>query len=375
MAGTPVSGTTEGAFDQASSSCGDGAHGPDTVYSLQIAQRSRVRVTLHSDDFTPVVHLRARCEDPHSLIACADSSENDHEAEYLGVLDAGSYAVFADSAQREASGKYNLQAETTSETGAGTRGDRCADAIPVSASEHEVAGDTFLARDDLTTQCGGAGAPDVFYRIDVPARARLTAHLTRGEESHVLALLRGCGPGKVELGCGKNLDRAVGPGSYYIAVDGDSPTAFGAFTFAWGTHETRAQEAACRAPQALQDGQPVNGTTFGAATDKFTPTCVSVDTAAGAGAPDAVYKLVVASRRRVRLKLRTPGWDGVLSVRKACVEGESPAVSAGEVECKADSSNNGEIDFDSVLEAGTYFVIVDGRTPSSAGPFTIELQQ
>ncbi len=370
---TPVNGTTEGAFDEASGSCGEGAHGPDSVYALVLRQRSRVRVTEHSDDFVPVVHLRSRCTDDTSAVGCADSAEADHEATFVGILDAGRYAIFADSSQREASGKFTLTAETAPESGAGTRGERCADAIPLSTSEHEVTGDTFTARDDVASQCGGTGAPDVVYRVDIPARTRLTAHLTHGGESHVLILLRGCTGAKAELECGKSVERVLAPGSYFLAVDGESPVGFGAFAFEWSSHDTHAQEAACNAPPILREGETVAGTTLAGAVDKFSPSCVSSDPAdSGGGAPDVVYKLVIANRHRVRLRLHSPGWDSVLSVRRACVEGDTAAVTASEVECHADTSNSSEVEFDSVLNAGTYSVIVDGRTRLSAGPFTME---
>ena len=48
-------------------------------------------------------------------------------------------------------------------------------------------------------------------------------------------------------------------------------------------------------------------------------------------------------------------------------------MTASEVECHADTSNASDIELDSVLGAGTYYVIVDGRTRSSAGPFTLEV--
>jgi len=371
---TPVNGTTEGAFDEASASCGEGAHGPDSVYALALRQRSRVRITEHSDDFAPVVHLRSRCEDQTSSVGCADTGEADHEAAFVGILDAGRYAVFADSSQREASGKFTLTAETSPESGAGTRGERCADAIPLSTTEHEVTGDTFAARDDVAGQCGGTGSADVVYRVDIPQRTRFTARLTRGEDAHVLILLRGCGGGKAELECGKAVEHVLAPGSYFLAVDGDSPVGFGAFTFDWSAHDTHAQEAACRTPPPVHEGETVTGTTLAGAVDRFSPTCVSADPAdSGRGAPDVVYKLAVATRHRVRLHLRSPGWDSVLSLRRACVEGDSAAVTASEVDCHADTSNASDIELDSMLSSGTYFVIVDGRTPSSAGAFTLEV--
>ena len=364
---TPSNGTTEGAFDNVSATCGEGAHGPDSIYALSVAQRSRVRVVVHADDFSPVVHVRSRCDDPATTVGCADSGGADHEATFLDILDPGTYMVFADSSQRDANGKFTVTADTSPEIGSGVRGERCRDAIPLSRSELTVTGDTFAARDDVSGQCGGTGAPDVVYRLDVPSRTRFTAHLGREEGTHVLVLLRGCEGAKSELDCGKAVDKLLGPGTYFLAVDGDSPASFGKFTFDWNTRDTHAQDVACKAVPRLREGETVNATTLGGV-DKFSPSCAAADT--NGGAPDLVYEVVLVARPRVHLRLHTGGWGGVLSVRRACVEGDTAAVTASEVECRPEDGP--DVEFDSVLDAGKYYVVVDGKEPSSSGPFTLE---
>jgi hypothetical protein len=366
--GVPVSGSTDGAVDNVGSTCGDGAHGPDSVFRLALARRSRVRAVMHSDDYAPVVHVRSRCEDEQSSVGCADQGGADHEATFLGLLDPGSYAVFADSSQREANGKFTLTAETAPEGGSGVVGERCGDAIQLVKGEATREGDTFAAKDDVASQCGGAGAPDQVYRLDVPARAHFTAHITREEGTHVLSLLRGCTGPHVEIECGKTIDRLLPPGTYFLAVDGDSPTSFGRYTLEWFTHDTRAQEAACRAPPRLREGEPVTGSTLGAV-DKFSPTCAASDSSAS-GAPDVVYQLVLTARRRVHIRLRTAGWAGVLVVRRSCADGDAGATAGNEVACQTEDSNDAE--FEGVLAPGTYFAVVDGREPSSAGSFTLD---
>lgn len=366
--GTPVNGGTEGSFDQAGGSCGEGASGPDSLYMLPVNRRSRARIVMHSDDFPPVVHLRAECDDPDSAAWCSDSGGAEHDVAFVGVLDPGRYAVFADSSQRGASGKFTVTAELAPELGSGARGERCADAIPLVKTDLTVSGDTFAARDDVAGQCGGTGAPDVVYRLDVAARTKLTAHLTREEGSHILMLLQGCGGGKAELGCGKALDAVLKPGAYFIAVDGESPESFGAFSFEWATHDTQAQDAACRAPRRLREGETLSGNTGGpGAVDKFSPSCATTD---GGGAPDLVYQLVLPSRKRIHIRLRPSGWDAVVALRKSCLDGDVAATAASEIECHAEES--ADVEFDATLDAGTYYVVVDGKEPSSSGAFTLE---
>ena len=108
-----------------------------------------------------------------------------------------------------------------------------------------------------------------------------------------MLLLRGCSGPKAEIACGKSFDSVLGPGSYFVAVDGESPEGFGAFVFEWSAHDTVLQDAACRSPAALREGETVSGNTAaGGATDKFTPSCATSDTSVG-GASDLVYKIVV----------------------------------------------------------------------------------
>ena len=252
---TPVNGTTEGAFDEATASCGEGAHGPDSVYALALRQRSRVRVTEHSDD-SRRSSTSARAAMTRRARSGAPTRGRPTTRPPSSASSSRAIPIFADSSQREATGKFTLSAETSTENGSGTRGERCADAIPLSASEHEVTGDTFAARDDVSSQCGGTGAPDVVYRVDIPQRTRLTARLTRGEEAHVLILLRGCTGAKAELECGKSIERVLAPGSYFLAVDGDSPVGFGAFAFEWAPMTpTPRRPPAARRPRCTR-GRP-----------------------------------------------------------------------------------------------------------------------
>jgi hypothetical protein len=366
--GTPSSGTTEGTFDEANATCGDDAKGPDTVYSFELDRKSRVRLVEQSDDFNPVIHVRSDCVDAATAVGCADSGMTDHEAAYLGILDPGTYAVFADANRREAEGKFTVTAETAPEQGSGVHGERCGDAIPLSKTELVVNGDTFAAKDDIAGTCGGTGAPDVVYRLDVTARTKLDAKITREEGTHVLSLLRGCTGPKAEIVCGKSVDQLLVPGTYFLAVDGDSPASFGKFTFEWSAHDTRALDAACHAPPLLPVDHVVSGTTSNAQ-DKYTPSCV--DHSEPAGAPDVVYKVVLPSHAHVRFVLTTSGWGSVLSLRKSCVDGDAAASSpGGEVECRAEDAQG--VRLDATLDAGTYYVVVDGREAGNSGAFTLQ---
>jgi hypothetical protein len=369
--GLPNLGTTGGSFDFAHASCGDSAKGPDNVHRLDVSQRSRVRVVLHSDEFAPVVHLRRACADEASEIGCANTGGTDDDAAFVSVLDPGSYAVFVDGAEREASGRYSLSAEVAPEQGSVAPGDACADALPLaSAGDRAATGDTFLARDDFAGKCGGAGAADVVYKVEVPRRSRVSARFTRQEGRHVFVLLRTCADRASELACGVNVDEVLAPGTYFLAVDGVREGSMGRFTFDFHVREVASQEGACRAAPLLVAGQTVTGSTAGAG-DKFTTSCGGREDTQTS--PDRAYRLVLTKRTHLRLTLATPAWDGVLAIRKTCLETPGPTgVRTAEAACNNDSDDTHHARIDTTLDAGSYVVIVDGHASGNEGAFTLD---
>ena len=369
--GLPAQGSTSGAFDHAHASCGDSGKGPDSAFKLDVAQRSRVRVIEHSDEFEPVVHVRRSCADEASEVGCSNTGASDEDAAFVGILDPGTYAVFADASARDAAGRFSLMAELAPEQGAGAQGDACADALGLSSQNDRAAsGDTFLARDDFSGKCGGAGAADVVYKVEIPRRSHVSARFTHQEGRHLFVLMRTCGDRATELGCGASLDELLAPGTYYLAVDGVRPDALGRFSFDWRVREVATQEGACRGATALVDGQTVTGSTQGAG-DKFTTSCGGREDAQSSA--DKLYRLVLAKRTHVRLTLSTPTWDGVLAIRKSCLEpGGAPGARGAEAACNNDSEDTHHARVDATLDAGTYFVVVDGHAGGNEGPFSLE---
>ena len=370
LPGAPIAATTQGGFDNANASCGRGARGLDAPYRFDLGQRARVRITEHSDEVVPVVHLRRVCTDEPSEVACADTGVGSDDATFVGVLNAGSYTVFADTRDREASGRYTLRAESAPELGTGAPGDGCGDAIPLTGSE-KVTGDTFVARDDVAGKCGGAGAPDVLYRVELARRSRVSARIDDEEGRHVLHLARTCGDRGSELACATHLDEALPAGVYFLAVDGLTADGFGRYVLDFRVRDIGGQETACKNPPLLALGQRVSAATSGAG-DKFATSCGGRDDAQAS--PDRVYKIVLASRSRVLLELTTPGWDGVLALRRSCVDvGATPR--ASEIECNNDADGPNKSRLSTMLEAGTYYVVVDGHGAASEGPFTLEYKR
>jgi hypothetical protein len=194
--------------------------------------------------------------------------------------------------------------------------------------------------------------------------------MSKQEGHHVFVLSRTCGDKSTEISCGGVLDELLPPGTYSLAVDGATADAFGKFAFDWRVRDVAIKEVACRAAPILGAGQTVNGTTTGQG-DKFTTSCGGREDAQGS--PDKLYKIVLTARSHVRLVLSTPAWDGVLAIRRACLEPPGTmGARAAEVACNNDSEDAHHSRIDTSLDAGTYFVHVDGHASGNEGTFSLE---
>ncbi len=361
--------TTVGLADDARASCGNGAEGADAAWRAELGARSRVRIVEHSDDMAPIVHVRRACADEQSEVACGEGGGGAGDAAVTGLFDPGTYTVFADARERDATGKYSLLLETAPPAGSGAAGDGCGDALPLPAGPGgNVSGDTFAARDDVAGSCGGAGAPDLVYRLDVSRRSRFAASLDAEEAPHVLVLWRRCAERASEVACGRTVDEVLAPGTYFVGVDGASPDSFGRFTVNYALRDLTGQGSACAVAPVLSEGRPFSATTAGG-TDKFMTSCGASD--AAASGPDKVFKIVVTARANVFIDVTAPGFDAAVAVRKACADGSG---TAGDVElaCESDSDAGHRTSIERTLDPGTYWVVVDGQSPNDQGPFTIK---
>jgi hypothetical protein len=295
------------------------------------------------------------------------------EAVFTGVLDPGSYTVFADSEQDSADGQFTLNAELTSESGTGGSGDSCADATPLTTST-TASGDTFDMKDDISGKCTAPGAPDMVYRIDLQHRSRIRARIANEEgkndhqHGHVLVLQKTCGDKSSEMMCAEAIDDVLQPGTYFLTVDGATPASFGKFELEYHVQDVSAQETACKSAPTLVSGQTVNGSTKGAP-NRFETSCGG-DARYGTSG-DRIHKIVLTQRSSVLLVLTTVGWDGVLAIRRACLDPTgSSGPHASEVACNNDAEDAQHSRISTTLDPGTYFVVVDGFR-STEGAYTL----
>jgi hypothetical protein len=367
--GAPVSGTTEGTANDAEASCGGGAEGLDAPWRFDLSARARVRLLQHADDVAPVVHVRRACNDAESEVACGEAPLASNDAAVTGVFEPGPYTAFADAREREAAGHYTLSLETSPPSGSGAVGDGCGDAMALAGASSTVHGDTFTARDDVAGSCGGTGAADVVYRLDVARRSRFRASLLEEEAPHVLVAWRRCGDRASEIGCGPQLDDVLTPGTYFVAVDGASREALGRFELPWVLQDLGPQSVACASAPRLTAGKVTGGTTAGAG-DRFATSCGVPHDLATSG-PDRVFRFTLATRGKVRLELTATGFDAQLALRKSC--NDLPRTSGiVDLGCNNDADGTKRTVLEAILDAGTYWVVVDGQSPNDQGAFALK---
>lgn len=363
--GQAVTGRTTGQPNYFTATCAGGARSPDRVYSLDVPARSRLRVRMQST-YDGAIYVRSDCANPNSELACNDDHRDTRHSMLVTTVEPGRYYVYADGFSSGSEGDYSLRADLAPLTGGNVPADSCG--APGTASPgQDLVVDTFTASDDLAGSCGGQGAPDLVYRLDVTNRSRLRVRMTDPEFAGALYLQRQCGVASSEVVCsstgpqGTELDASLQPGQYFLVVDGAAPDQFGAARVEVQLEDLQALEAVCRSAPLLRPGRTVTGDTSNSR-DRFQASC-----AGGARSADLVYRLQVPRRSRVRIR-STQQYDGALYLRRDCAD------STTEVACNDDAPDNRRSEIDTVLDAGTYFVFVDGFGDNSQGAFSMDVE-
>ncbi|MBI5499193.1 MAG: DUF4215 domain-containing protein [Deltaproteobacteria bacterium] len=263
--------------------------------------------------------------------------------------------------------------------GAAPTNDACAGAIEITASG-TFTGATCAATGDYTATCGAsAGGPDVVYRLTLAVAADVTMDTVGSSYDAVLHLhSSGSCPGP-ELACDDNTAggtpgqarffRNLAAGSYWVIVDGAGAGGRGNYVLNVDVSSTPPPaNDACAAAIDISAGGVFTGSTATAA-DDHTYSC----TPSAAGGRDVWYTFTLAARELVYIDTVDGNtWDSVLQLRQgAC--GSAAAVACADDQCRTYSGGlRSQIVRE--LDAGTYFVVVDGWNAGAAGGFTLRFQ-
>jgi len=361
--GHSYAGTTEDAPDDQEGTCASSG-GHERVYRLDVPARERVTIDLAAD-FDAALYLRkGTCNDEDAEVRCNDDDEpGQKEHSRIDVaLDPGTYFVFVDGSG-EASGTYRIQASTRE---APSLADVCRSARPLTTGARAV-GNLTDALDNVNATCGrDAKGVDAPFRLDVPTRARVRLVEKSSDFRPVVHVRRACEDANSEVACsdtGFADDEAtwagvLDPGPYWVFADGADDASPGAFTLAAEMVPQGGFGAGAGAPgDGCGDAVPLNGPngriegdTFAAKDD------IAISCAANGGA-DVVYRFDLAHKSRVTARLVGDESSHALALERACAD-KSTEVSCGSI-------------VDRTVDAGTYFLVVDGARPESLGRFAL----
>lgn len=357
--------------------------GPEQVYSLTLAEPSRLVVDWSAESADGGLALLGDCDAAARPVGCIASADGRID---LPRAPAGTYFLVAQ-ASAQNPGIF-LLGIGVDEPAAPAGNDTCAGAaaLPFVAendgSRAVVQGDLALANGDYATGCSAlpSGA-DLVYAMDFPGNRDLIVTLETDDFPGVVALrpmesCTGNDGGQAELLCAASGEpqrlRGLAAGSYALVVDSLVPLG-GSFTL---TVDIRLPSGGdtCEDPLPLQlDAQGhafVEGSTANMHAD-HAGSCGN-----SAPGPEQVYHLHLDQSRASGTFTMLPTsdeeyFDTVLYVRQGdCV--------AGTVEGCNDDTTIGGVRGSRVstgrLPAGDYYIFADAYSASGAGPYSLEVQ-
>jgi len=340
--------------------------GDEVLYKLELKSKSRLRLSSKSTSGDVILSMRGQCQDPATETVCTNRWHVDGVS-WSGLMAAGNYTLIADTSDPNHSGTLDTTVETAPESGSGTaEADSCKDAKPLPTGTMFTA-DTFQAKGDLKATCAADSGPDVVYKLEIKSKTRVFLSSNEDEGRHIIAIQKTCGETKGELACdlltSNKVDASLDPGNYFVVVKGKGSEDFGRAKINVKLRDLGPAVAACKAAPKLVAGTAVNDTTSGQP-DKFaSPGCGGAISYQSSG--DKVYQFTIKERSHVNLAFKgNPFYNAILSLRSDCSDSTKSEIVCSSYYAKV-------IDRD--LDAGTYYVVVDGYGAKSEGAYTLEM--
>lgn len=369
---TVTGNTAEGGQNQSGSCVGveDADQGaPEVVYTFTLERRQLVTAALETaGNFDGALYIRSACEDAESEQGCNDDEGDINHSRLSVPLEAGTYFLFVDGFGRNR-GRYTLSLQAADVP---SPAEVCQNAAALTPNTPVTGQLSSQDHDIFRARCGGnARGPERVYSLVVPRESRVQLH----EESDfdaVIHVRRACADASSEVACNDDaediqharLNTVLQEGTYYVFADGFHPNAAGNYTIEADLAPIAGGSTpgdTCQDAVPLTPGTPVEGNTFQAHDDLQSP----------CGAPqegyDVVYRLEVPNRSRVKLwfdqsDLRQ---QGTITVVRDCAQ-----IANAREQCRAGALGE-QSAFDQVLDAGTYFVVVDSAAPRAFGRFRL----
>jgi cysteine-rich repeat protein len=357
-------------------SSGTAAAGGDVVYEFTLTAAMDVTINLTGTYNAALFLRRGGTSCPGTASAGADCGmAGSVSAISVPALAVGTYWIIVDGRTATDAGDFSLTVYFAAPTVPAN--DSCYSATPLTLTTglSSVAGTTIGASHDNPDCAGGGTSADVWYTFTLTMSQIVYFDLVDGRPWNTqLSLHSGTGCGSLTFdacnddACGTTRSQLVvtlGPGTYFLAVDG--------YMGSSGPFNLQYQAISCTGAAGLHTGDTsgcVTGTTVGGG-DDMSGTCRPAS-----GAPDVFHVLAICPARTVTASTCSPGtaFNTVLfALQGGCLP------SATEVACNDDSgcaspTGASAISINtSTWGAGLYTVWIDGSTPSASGVYCLRL--
>jgi hypothetical protein len=171
----------------------------------------------------------------------------------------------------------------------------------------------------------------------------------------------------------ESISQVLDPGTYYIVVDGEFAQSKGNFQLSVSCNDG----TICNKATTITCGVPITSSTNTETNALFTYDCLEGYTMVG---PDKVYKFTLAQKTTVdiRLSILSAGIDlDLFLLNNVCASTGTVVYKISGTQCVASSiSNNQSSNLENIsqtLEAGTYYIVVDGQYSTYRGNFQLTL--
>jgi cysteine-rich repeat protein len=263
--------------------------------------------------------------------------------------------------------------------GTGPTNDTCAGSLPDISSGGVFTGNTCAAANDYTYSCGttAAASPDVVFQL-VLTENRDVVIDTAGSAFDAMLFIRhggtaGC-PGTTADRCDDNTAGSgqariqwnnMPMGTYWVILDGAGAGARGAYVLNVAiASPPPPRNDTCATAINLGAVGTISGSTT-SATDDHTPSC-----ATGTGGQDVWFSFTLGGRELVYLDVQDGAmWNSVLEVRRGPCGATMTSAACNDNACGGTRSQ-----WFGLLDAGTYYVVVDGTAATERGGFNLLYQ-
>lgn len=338
-------------------SCGFGGI-PDVVYSFEVPEESDVTVEVTGQDFFfPIIAIQRECGDRTSEVRCYGRDETAVRF-FQRAMEPGTYYLVVEDFS---AGRFQVLL-TLDEPSEPPVGDDCTDAITLVEGETRTV-DLGDYTGGIPISCARSDAfLDVVFAFIVPELANVRYDISaRGVTPYVAATWH-CGSEEAELHCAGGAPQSrtlysIEPGTYALVVRGDRPGEVDVSV------EFLDPTGPCDDSILVTESGLYEGDTSDDS-DVFNATC-----GGSARSPDELYRIEMETPFDLVAQVMEAPFDTVLHLR-----GEDCIDPGSELRCDDDGGEGllSRIEQPG-LEAGTYYLIMDGFGTGPGGPYSLQI--